>query len=170
MVQGLKCLVGKTGNKRFLFRYTYNRRKHSISLGKFGDINVTTARELATKHRVNLNTGHNPRTERDSHQHLTVDEFFQQHYLPSIRKRKKSWRDDIGRKELADWLTFYGYDTSNYDVRNGSRGRLVFEIVPVTDKSLKLLRLLLLAFPHFEFEPLFDQTKIPELYQRLYSM
>lgn len=77
-------------------------------------------------------------------------------------------RDDIGRKELADWLTFYGYDTSDYDVRNGSRGRLVFEIVPVTDKSLKLLRLLLRAFPHFEFEPLFEQTKIHELYQRLY--
>jgi integrase len=100
MVQGLKCLVGKTGNKRFLFRYTYNRRKQSISLGKFGDINVTTARELATKHRVNLNAGHNPRTERDSHQHLTVDEFFQQHYLPSIRKRKKSWRDDVYRYDI----------------------------------------------------------------------
>lgn len=78
--------------------------------------------------------------------------------------------DDIGRKELADWLTFYGYDTSDYDVRNRSRGRFVFEIVPVIDKSLKLLRLLLRAFPHFEFEPLFVQTKIPELYQRLYSM
>jgi len=49
LVQGLKCLVGKTGNKRFLFRYTFNSKKQSISLGRFGDINVASARQLAQK-------------------------------------------------------------------------------------------------------------------------
>jgi len=94
---GLKCLVGKTGNKRFLFRYTYNRRKCSIGLGRFGDINVVTARKLAQKHRMSLLEGINPKVERNCPTRLTIDEFFQQHYLPSIKKRKKSWRDDVYR-------------------------------------------------------------------------
>ena len=53
-VQGLKCLIGKAGNKRFLFCYTYHRRKQSISLGRFGDINVATARKYAQEHYLNL--------------------------------------------------------------------------------------------------------------------
>lgn len=94
---GLKCLVGKTGNKRFLFRYTYNQRKQSISLGRFGDINVSDARKLAQKYRMALNGGINPKVDRNCPTRLTIDEFFQQHYLPSIKKRKKSWRDDVYR-------------------------------------------------------------------------
>jgi len=94
---GLKCLVGKTGNKRFLFRYTFNQRKQSIGLGRFGDINVVDARKLAHKHRMTLNDGINPKVDRNCPTRLTIDEFFQQHYLPSIKKRKKSWRDDVYR-------------------------------------------------------------------------
>lgn len=94
---GLKCLVGKTGNKRFLFRYTFNQRKQSMGLGRFGDINVADARKLAQKHRMTLNEGINPKVDRNCPTRLTIDEFFQQHYLPSIKKRKKSWRDDVYR-------------------------------------------------------------------------
>mgnify|MGYP000253506935 FL=1 len=94
---GLKCLVGKTGNKRFLFRYTFNQRKQSIGLGRFGDINVSDARKLAQKYRMTLNEGINPKVDRNCPTRLTIDEFFQQHYLPSIKKRKKSWRDDVYR-------------------------------------------------------------------------
>tara|TARA_R110001592_G_scaffold204892_5_gene455209 strand:- start:1750 stop:2925 length:1176 start_codon:yes stop_codon:yes gene_type:complete len=94
---GLKCLVGKTGNKRFLFRYTYNQRKQSIGLGRFGDINVADARQLAQKHRMTVNDGINPKVDRNCPTRLTIDEFFQHNYLPSIKKRKKSWRDDVYR-------------------------------------------------------------------------
>ena len=94
---GLKCLVGKTGNKRFLFRYTFNQRKQSIGLGRFGDINVSDARKIAQKYRMTLNEGINPKVDRNCPTRLTIDEFFQQHYLPSIKKRKKSWRDDVYR-------------------------------------------------------------------------
>ncbi|NQZ81671.1 MAG: site-specific integrase [Colwellia sp.] len=94
---GLKCLVGKTGNKRFLFRYTFNQRKQSVGLGRFSDINVVDARKLAQKHRMAINGGINPKVDRNCPTRLTIDEFFQQHYLPSIKKRKKSWRDDLYR-------------------------------------------------------------------------
>ena len=94
---GLKCLVGKTGNKRFLFRYTFNQRKQSMGLGHFGDINVADARKLAQKHRMAINEGINPKVDRNCPTRLTIDEFFQQHYLPIIKQRKKSWRDDVYR-------------------------------------------------------------------------
>jgi integrase len=99
-VQGLKCLVGKTGNKRFLFRYTFQGKKQSISLGRFGDINVAQARQLAQKHRVTIGEGINPKTERDCPTKLTVNAFFTEHYLPSIKKRKKSWQDDKYRYDI----------------------------------------------------------------------
>lgn len=100
VVQGLKCLVGKTGNKRFLFRYTYQSKKQSISLGRFGDITVAQARQLAQKHRVTLGEGINPKVERDCPTRLTIDSFFNEHYLPSIKKRKKTWRDDQYRYDI----------------------------------------------------------------------
>ena len=95
----LKCIVGKTGNKRFLFRYTYKGRKFSMSLGSV-DIGVAVARRIVQKHKMTLSEGKNPKADRDSHQRLTLDEFFEQHYLPSIKKRKKSWRDDVYRYEI----------------------------------------------------------------------
>lgn len=95
----LKCIVGKTGNKRFLFRYTYKGRKFSMSLGSV-DIGVAAARRIVQKHKMTLSEDNNPKAERDSHQRLTLDEFFEQHYLPSIKKRKKSWRDDVYRYEI----------------------------------------------------------------------
>ena len=99
-VQGLKCLVGKTGNKRFLFRFTYHSTKQSLSLGRFGDINVTGARQIAQKHRVILGEGINPKAGRDCHTRLTLNTFFTEHYLPSIKKRKKTWQDDKYRYDI----------------------------------------------------------------------
>lgn len=97
LVQGLKCLVGKTGNKRFLFRYTFHSKKQSISLGRFGDINVAHARQLAQKHRVTIGEGVNPKAERDCPTRLTVNAFFTEYYLPNITKRKKTYQDDVYR-------------------------------------------------------------------------
>lgn len=74
---------------------------------------------------------------------------------------------DIGRKEFAQWFTDHGYSTKDYEVRGGNKGKLVFGLIPVTEKTLKLLRLLLNDFPDFEYEPLFDQTKLKELRSRL---
>lgn len=100
LVQGLKCLVGKTSNRRFLFRFTFNAKKQSISLGRFGDINVAQARQMAQKHRVTLGEGVNPKAERDCPTRLTVNAFFNEHYLPSIKKRKKTWQDDKYRYDI----------------------------------------------------------------------
>jgi site-specific recombinase XerD len=100
LVPGLKCLISCTGNKRFRLRYSYQGRKQSISLGRFGDITVSTARDRAQKYRVMLAAGVNPRTDKQAASQLTVNAFFYDHYLPNIKKRKKTWRDDQYRYDI----------------------------------------------------------------------
>ena len=97
-VIGLKCLSGKTGNKRWALRYTLNGRKGSIALGHFPELDVITARKIAQKHKVQIAQGYDPKTLKDGLKGVpTVGEFFDQTYLPTARNRKKSWRDDAQR-------------------------------------------------------------------------
>ena len=64
-VTGLKCLVGKSGSKRFLFRYIVDKRKRSISIGKFPDVDLATARKVCLEHKKCIAEGHDPNQQRD---------------------------------------------------------------------------------------------------------
>lgn len=97
-VSGLKLLVGKSGNKRFLLRYTFKSKKCSIAIGKFGDIDVATARKIAQKHKTKIAEGTDPKVEKDSYKTMpTLSEFFYKTYLPVIKSRKKTWAKDLER-------------------------------------------------------------------------
>jgi len=96
---GLKLLVGKTGNKRFLFRYTFNKAKRSISLGRYPDVSINTAREQARAHRQCLNEGYDPREKRVT-AFPTIQQFFYDTYLPLAKKKKRTWNDDEARFRL----------------------------------------------------------------------
>ena len=100
LLPGLKLLVSCSGNKRFRYRYSYQGRKQSISLGRFGDITVSTARECAQKYRIMLADGINPKGNSSPASQLTINAFFYEHYLPNIKKRKKTWRDDQYRYDI----------------------------------------------------------------------
>lgn len=65
-VIGLKCLSGKTGNKRYLLRYTFQSQKKSITIGNIKDIDIATARKIARKHKTRIAEGFDPRAENDS--------------------------------------------------------------------------------------------------------
>jgi len=73
----------------------------------------------------------------------------------------------LERKELAEWLSFYGYDTTAGEVRSAVSVVFVEGVVPVTDKTVKLMRLLLRGFPEFEYQSLFDPEQPDELARRL---
>ncbi|MGR5487983.1 tyrosine-type recombinase/integrase [Vibrio alfacsensis] len=108
-VIGLKVLVGKTGNRRFLLRYSSKNflrspdkpsRKSSISLGRFPDLSVEEARKKARKLKVQIADGIDPKIERDSRSTVVIPDvytFFHETYLPWAKTRKKSWRDDETR-------------------------------------------------------------------------
>jgi hypothetical protein len=46
-IVSFKCLSGKTESKRFLLRYQFNGVETSISIGRFPDIELNTARQIA---------------------------------------------------------------------------------------------------------------------------
>lgn len=79
-INGCKCLSGKSGSKRFFLRYSFQDRKASISIGRFPDIDLATARKIARQYKSQIATGIDPKTERDeiTNKPLTppVKEFF----------------------------------------------------------------------------------------------
>lgn len=88
-VIGLKCLSGRTGNKRFLLRYTFHGTKKSISIGRFPEIDVGTARQIARRHKEAIALGNDPKAERDNYRAMpTLSEFFHQTYVPFIKRHK----------------------------------------------------------------------------------
>jgi len=68
----------------------------------------------------------------------------------------------IARKDLAQWLSDNGYNTTVDNIANAGRktARLVSHAVPVTTYSLKLLELLLTKFPTFEYQHAFDTNVV----------
>lgn len=95
---GLKCLCGKSGSKRFLLRYVFDGRKRSIAIGRFPDIDVSTARQVARKHRALIANGEDPKGDTAQESIIpTVSEFFWGTFIPLQKKHKKSWDHDIQR-------------------------------------------------------------------------
>lgn len=97
-VSGLKLLVGKSGNKRFLLRYTFQSTRKSILIGKFGDIDVNQAIKIAKKFKAQIADGIDPKAEKDSFKTMpTISEFFWNTYLPMIKTKKRAWQNDQQR-------------------------------------------------------------------------
>ncbi|CAK1957258.1 Recombinase XerD [Vibrio crassostreae] len=104
-VQGLKLLIGKSGKKRFLLRFIspISKKKSSIALGQWPDIDLPTVRNKARKLKVQIADGIDPKLERDKQvetQVPTLYDFFHDTFIVSKKsKGKKTWRDDIARFE-----------------------------------------------------------------------
>lgn len=82
-VVGLKCLSGKTDSKRFLLRYTFLGRKASIAIGRFPDVALTTARNIARQYEALVAQGIDPKTERDE---LSTQQLCRLYLSASIRR------------------------------------------------------------------------------------
>jgi integrase len=97
-VSGLKLLVGKSGSKRFLLRYTFQSARKSILIGKFGDIDVNQAIKIAKKLKAQIAEGIDPKAEKDSYKTMpTISEFFWNTYFPMVKVKKRAWRNDRQR-------------------------------------------------------------------------
>ena len=110
--QGLKCLVGRNGSKRFLFRYTFENKKQSLAIGRFPEMSVGQARSIVKQWRESLCCGINPKLELNrpartvgstanlAKSEMTVSQFFWEIYLPYAKQRKRSWNKDESRFRL----------------------------------------------------------------------
>ncbi|EJE4150082.1 TPA: tyrosine-type recombinase/integrase [Vibrio parahaemolyticus] len=98
---GVRCLVGKSGNKRFLLRYVspVTGKKASIGLGKHPETDILTLRKIAKEYRQQILEGIDPKIERDTEKvdsSMTLERFFNEVYLP-LAKQKRSWKDEVAR-------------------------------------------------------------------------
>ncbi|ALM67488.1 tyrosine-type recombinase/integrase [Vibrio parahaemolyticus] len=103
---GVRCLVGKSGGKRFLLRYISPQipgKKSAIGLGRHPETDLVTLRKIAKKYRQKILEGIDPKLERDNQtaeKTMTLERFFDEVYLP-LAKQKRSWKDDVARFRLA---------------------------------------------------------------------
>lgn len=98
---GVRCLVGKSGNKRFLLRYVspVTGKKASIGLGKHPETDLDVLRKHAKECRQHILEGIDPKIERDTDKIdalMTLERFFHEIYLP-LQKQRRTWKDDIAR-------------------------------------------------------------------------
>ncbi|MGS0826186.1 tyrosine-type recombinase/integrase [Shewanella sp. 0m-8] len=103
---GVRCLVGKSGGKRFLLRYTspVTTKKASISLGKHPETDLVTLRKIAKQYRQQIIEGVDPKLDRDdkaADTTMTLERFFEDVYVPLAKQTKRSWDDDVTRFKLA---------------------------------------------------------------------
>jgi len=97
-ISNLKLLVGKSGQKRYLLRYSINSKKRSITIGKFPEIDVSDARKIARKHITLIASGVDPKQERENQKQMpTLDQFFNESYFPFIKQKKRSFKHDVQR-------------------------------------------------------------------------
>ncbi len=100
-VAGLKLLVGKSGNKKFLFRYTLRLRKCSTALGSFPALTVEEARIIANKYKAMIAQGRDPKQEREEFKNRIIfKDFVSEHYLPHARIYKRSINADESKLKL----------------------------------------------------------------------
>ena len=58
---GLALEVRPSGNKIFIFRFQWNKKPQTITLGRYPSLSLIDARDMATKYRNSLNNGLDPR-------------------------------------------------------------------------------------------------------------
>ncbi|MDM5057560.1 hypothetical protein [Aeromonas rivipollensis] len=75
----------------------------------------------------------------------------------------------MGYDELAEWLTINGCPTSVDDCKSAKRARLVGQCVPVTTRTVRLVRVLRQECPGLDLGALFKPEDIPQLQDRLNS-
>jgi len=88
-------------------------------------------------------------------------------FLRAYTQQKLNLPRSMGYEALAEWLTREGYETKSSQVGSAKAATLFYEIIPVTARTLKLLRVLLKKFPEFDYEPLFIREEREELKARL---
>ncbi|EJE8549057.1 tyrosine-type recombinase/integrase [Vibrio vulnificus] len=98
---GVRCLVGKSGNKRFLLRYIspVTGKKASIGIGKHPETDIITLRKIAKEYRQQILESIDPKIERDTEKvdnSMTLERFFNEIYLP-LHKHRRTWKDDVAR-------------------------------------------------------------------------
>jgi integrase len=97
---GLYVEVRKSspGQGTYYLRYKDSKGKTCHQkIDKTGDITLVEARKAAKTLKAEINLGADPRGEEKAKRAvLNYSDFFEQHYMPYVKVRKRSWKTDLG--------------------------------------------------------------------------
>jgi integrase len=97
---GLKLAQSRT-SQTFWYRFIYKGKKGAIRLGRYPNLSIQEARQLALAYRTRIEHGEDPRIiQGEDDAHWTFKRFVQEVYLPYSYQHKRSYRDDISKLSL----------------------------------------------------------------------
>ncbi len=105
-VPGLALSVTSTGTKSFLVYRKIEGRPERIFLGRYPDLSVENARNMAAETIGQIARGTNPAAlKRAGREELTLEELFQEFMNRHAKVHKRTWKEDGNqfRRYLAGW-------------------------------------------------------------------
>lgn len=100
VVKGFYVRVTKAGNKAFGFRYEFEGRGRSISIGDYPAWSVSAARDQAAKYRRQVDAKEDPRAEADKQAHYkSLDDFWEWYEAELLARKAQSTR----KNETSIW-------------------------------------------------------------------
>lgn len=99
------------------------------------------------------------------------DSLLKRVFLRAYGQQAYGLERDMKQQDLANWLTEQGYPTSLDDVKSGSRNRssLPYQIIPITNYVVKLMRILKGQWPGIEIDSFVQLGRAEECSNRLTS-
>lgn len=100
-VRGFGVRVWPSGKKTFVFKYRVNGRQRYLTLGDYGTLTPTQARELATQRRGDVLRGIDPLAEKQkAARGETMADLAKAYIERHARPHNKRWADDVARLDL----------------------------------------------------------------------
>lgn len=118
-VRGFGLRVTASGIKSWIYLYRLGGRARRYTIGRYPDLSLADARDLAKDARTNVARGIDPSAAKVEMRHAeTFGELAEQYLRDYAKKRKKTWQDDerIIQRELGRWRHVKARDLKRRDV------------------------------------------------------
>ena len=101
-IKGLYFWIKDNGNKYWLMRYTFQGKRHDLSLGAFPEVSIAEAKKKATDLRQQINNGINPKQTRQIAEPAPETEIptFEEFAIEVINNKKIEWSNP---KHALQW-------------------------------------------------------------------
>ena len=110
-IKGLYFWIKDNGNKYWLMRYTFQRKRHDLSLGAFPEVSIAEARKKATELRQQINNGINPKKSRKPEVSEPEPEIptFEAFALEVVNTKKIEWSNPKHAMQWENTLKDYAF-------------------------------------------------------------
>lgn len=120
-IKSLTCMVSKAGTKTFYYVKKINGRSEKIKIGRFPDLSLEQARDVAHEHNNAVAKGENPQDKRRAFNNEMTFRELHAWFIDTYAKHHKaasSVKEDIGlfNRHLEDWGTRKLSNISDHDV------------------------------------------------------